>query len=285
MKTNTWYRRHFPLPDGPALWVGTLLALILLMSACGNGNEASEAASASTVDTLSAQEHTQLGLQSLYGKWDYAEAKKHFERALELNPDLAPAHAHYAWYLELEDRYPEAIEHIKRARDLQPDNAVFQAWTGWICFDANDMECAEEELKKALEMNPNLPGPKQILGLLEEKRGNSDEAAEWFMRLGQDSAKVIAKAFAFALRGQENQAREVIDEVVSWNSPNQNIDLAIAHMRLGDHDDAIGYLQKAYDSHHEYMPWVRIIDAFASIKEDPRFQDIIGKVGWPEEGS
>lgn len=255
------------------------VGLLLFALSCGPEGQSGDARQAASADTLSAQQHFQAGLQSLYQKWDYAAARTHFERAIELDPDFAPAHAHYAWYLELEGRFPEAVEHAKRARDLQPDNAVFQGWAGWICFDAGDLACAETELLRALEMNPGLPGPRMIMGNLEARRGNKEAAADWFMQLGKDSAQLIQQAHAYALRGEEAEALAVVEEVLARESPEQYINIATVYAHLGEREAALDMLERAYESHHEYMPFLPLITWFEPLHEDPRFVAIMDKVG------
>jgi Tfp pilus assembly protein PilF len=66
--------------------------------------------------------HTVLGELILYGErtWDWSAAEQSFRRATELNPTLARAHAHYAWYLVLFGRWEEALASMRRARKVDP---------------------------------------------------------------------------------------------------------------------------------------------------------------------
>ncbi|MFQ6114572.1 MAG: hypothetical protein ACE5NG_10890, partial [bacterium] len=68
-----------------------------------------------------AEVHLALAMIKIYADWDRPGAEQAYRRALELNPNLALARAHYGWSLEIDGRVEEALAELNRAR----------SWTRW----------------------------------------------------------------------------------------------------------------------------------------------------------
>lgn len=54
----------------------------------------------------------------------------------------------------------------------------------------------------------------------------------------------------------------------------------IAYCGLGDKDHAIDFLEKAYQQHSRIMSWLKVDPRFDSLRQDPRFNDLLRRVGW-----
>jgi tetratricopeptide (TPR) repeat protein len=103
-----------------------------------------------------AEAHAALGAEKADFEYDWPGAEREFKRALELNPNLADAHYRYAWtYLTPLGKSDQAISEMKKALELDPfsrmDNTVF----GLIYFYARKYDQAEEQFKKAIALNPD----------------------------------------------------------------------------------------------------------------------------------
>jgi TolB-like protein/DNA-binding winged helix-turn-helix (wHTH) protein/Flp pilus assembly protein TadD len=103
-----------------------------------------------------AEAHAALGAEKADFEYDWQGAEREFKRALELNPNYADAHYRYAWtYLTPLGKSDQAISEMKKALELDPfsrmDNTVF----GLTYFYARKYDEAEEQFKKAIELNPD----------------------------------------------------------------------------------------------------------------------------------
>ncbi len=103
-----------------------------------------------------AEAHAALGAEKADFEYDWQGAEREFKRALELNPNYADAHYRYAWtYLTPLGKSEQAISEMKKALELDPfsrmDNTVF----GLTYFYARKYDQAEEQFKKAIELNPD----------------------------------------------------------------------------------------------------------------------------------
>lgn len=82
------------------------------------------------LDDRLAEAHVSLGYSDLVYEWNFPEAQKEFERALELRPDYATAHEFYAYYLTVSGRLSEAIAERKKAVELEPLNPLLTSALG-----------------------------------------------------------------------------------------------------------------------------------------------------------
>jgi tetratricopeptide (TPR) repeat protein len=126
-----------------------------------------------TLDSTLADAHAAVAEAKLYYEWDWPGAERSFRRALELNPNLAIAHYHYAWYLALVGRMDEAIAEHRRAAELDPFAPGFTAWLGALYQHEGRHDDAIEVATKALELGMTYvragrePDARRILAELE----------------------------------------------------------------------------------------------------------------------
>jgi Tfp pilus assembly protein PilF len=90
------------------------------------------AAKALELDPLFPEAHGAMAEIQLYYDWDWDGAEQSFKRALQLNPNLDFAHAHYSWYFELIGNSEKSIEQMKRARQIGPLTPIYSSWLAWL---------------------------------------------------------------------------------------------------------------------------------------------------------
>jgi tetratricopeptide (TPR) repeat protein len=103
-------------------------------------------------------------------------ARESFERALELNPNLAEAHAQYAWYLNLLGQQDSAVAEMQRAHALDPLEPTWKTWLGDLAGAVGHWEDMVENLRAALDQFPDHPWALFQLGLGLAKTGRFDDA-------------------------------------------------------------------------------------------------------------
>ena len=144
------------------------------------------------IDPSSADAHASLA-GSLWSLFDFSAADAEFQRALQLNPNLSNAHHWYGLFLSWEARPEEALIHIRRAVELDPLNLQYQCNLGQILANAGQEDAAVEQLKKALEMDPNFNYAHVELRQIYRDAGKYDLAMEeWkkYAALNNDSEEV-----------------------------------------------------------------------------------------------
>jgi serine/threonine-protein kinase len=230
------------------------------------------------LDSTLAEAHSALADIKSYYEWDWEGAERCFLRANELNPNLAMNHYHYAWYLALFGRLDEAIEEHERAKELDPLTSFHYSWLGELYIMAGRYEDAIAELNKALELYPESWYALLILGDAYLGQGRFEEAIDVYKNMRG------AKAFlgrAYVMAGRITEAREMLEQVkANETTPILAFLLAMLHGALGDKDQAFQWL--AYEPHHAWFAWVRVLPWFEPLWDDPRFNDLMRRMNLPE---
>ncbi len=240
------------------------------------------------LDDSLAEGHTALATVKA-NKWDWPEAEREFKRAIELNPNYANAHYFYAFfYLTPMGRHEESIREMKRALELDPLSLIMNSNLARAYFLARQYDQAIAQERKTLEIDPNFPHAHAYLAAVYEQKGMFREAAEeWgkshFYILSLSPAEVAALKQAYAEKGAKGywqksieffRVRSKQDYVRSWLYPQ-------AYVRLGDKDKAFEWLEKAYQGHDVGLGFLKVHPAFDSLRSDPRYKDLMRRVGLP----
>jgi tetratricopeptide (TPR) repeat protein len=235
------------------------------------------------LDETLAEAHLTLAMLKVYTDWDMTGAEQSYRRALELNSSLALAHAHYAWYLEIDDRIDEALAEMYKAQELDPLTPVYPAWQGWLYNDGGHYDKAIEQAKKALELVPDFPVGLYVLGCAYAGKGMYEEAITVHQKAGELSPDFKwGLGQTYALAGRKNEAYEVAAELESQSKVWDTFGLAEIYAALGDMDKAFHWLEVAYQQRHPYIQWLTGNSNFKPLHDDPRFNDLAQRLNLAE---
>lgn len=228
------------------------------------------------LDETLAEAHLALGETQLYYEWKPDAAARSLRRALELNPNLASAHAHWGWYLDYAGRYEEAESALKSSVDLDPLDPLYQAWLGWWClWTLRDLDAAETEVMRALDINPDHPVALFVLGLIYSEMGKHEEAIA-----AHERVRSILPLFgwgvgaAYASAGQSDEAQAVLSMMRDDNAEHA-WGRAVIQARLGEKAAAVRSLEAAYKYRHQFMLWADRTPDFEPLRDHPAFIDLV----------
>ena len=256
---------HSALDPGDALEHGEEYALKSLM-----------------IDSTLAEVHAALAMAYLYKSWKFAEAEKHFRRALELNPNLDMAHYHYAWELLLLGRPDEAISEHKLAQKYDPYNPLHTAWLGGLYEHYDRNEEAVQEALKSFGIQKDYPVGYMILGRAYLNMGREEEAIAAHQKLAElYPTQVALLCLTYIKTGHFDKADEILKTIEA-----QNVTSIIAYNRsriyavLGRKDDAFKWLN--YEPHHGFVAWAVVNRDFESLHSDPRWDEFLRRLNLPK---
>ncbi len=233
-------------------------------------------------DNLS-EAHTSLAFAfDLYG-WDWAAAEKEYKRAIELNPSYATAHHWYAWHLLVMGRNSEGIFELRRAESLDPLALIISADLADALCIAHLYDESVQQSKKTLDMDPNFAVAHYELGQAFEQKHMHDEAIAEFQRAielsGHSGAFDSNLAYVYAVSGRKGEAENIVKglEAQPDKNPSTDANIALVYVGLGDHDQAMIWLNKAYEA--RFNPSILLRPVFDPLRSDARFKDLRRRVG------
>ncbi len=228
------------------------------------------AAKALAIDDTLAEVHNPVAFMKLNYDWDFLGSEAEFKRALELTPSHANTHHWYAHLLIATGRPEESLAESNRALELDPLSPILSVHLGWLYYYLRRHELAMDILNKTLELEPNYGLAYWYIGLVKEQEGEFTEALDALRQadeLLKDNLVVKADlAHALAVSGRKADA-EVALQGLSGLSESRYVnpfEIGLIHIGLGQSDEALHWLNRAYEE-----------------RSDPRFQDLVGRVGFP----
>jgi TolB-like protein/DNA-binding winged helix-turn-helix (wHTH) protein/Tfp pilus assembly protein PilF len=243
------------------------------------------AAKALALDGNLGEAHASLGYAlDLYG-WDWEAAETEYNRAITLNPGYATAHQWYSWHLIMMGRNGEAIAELRKAESLDPLSLIISADMADALCVARLFDEAIQQSRKTLELDPNFAVGHYELGQALEQKHVHDEAIAEFKRAielsGHSGAFDSNLGYAYAVSGREDEAFKILNDLQARHdeNPSNGADIALIYVGLGDHDQAIAWLNKAYDARFKASILLRpLLDP---LRSDARFKDLKHRIGLP----
>jgi TolB-like protein/DNA-binding winged helix-turn-helix (wHTH) protein len=236
------------------------------------------------LDDSSAQSHLSLGGALFLADWDFRGAFQEIDRAIAIEPRLAEAHFFRSRMLSALDRHAEAITSQKTAMELDPfarPQALAMTYT-----DARQFAAAIAEVRQRLQSSPYDPSLHDQLSydlLCDRQFKESAEEFEKSLLLQDDKKSATAVREAFAKGGYPAEVAWQLSSsqkhaAVAYVSP---VALAWCYAQLGQREQAMSLLEKGYALRDPSMLWLQTVPAFDFLHDDPRYRDLIRKIGLP----
>ncbi|MFY9607476.1 MAG: protein kinase [Blastocatellia bacterium] len=253
----------------------------------GNSAEARSAAiEALRLDDSLGEAHASLGWIEWLFDWDWKGAEAEYRRGIELNPNSPFAHYRYALLLGASGRHDEAIREARRAQEIDPVSPDISVGPAQVFALAHKYQEAEQELMKTLDLDPGYPPAHAVLAMVYEATGRYKEGIEEYQKIIELSGnnpliRVNLRAGmgrVHASWGNRAEALKILEE--SSGRP-EVVPYAIAqiHAALGDRQHALDWLDKAYQAHQVEMLNLKQEPTFESLHREPRFVELLRKVG------
>jgi len=266
------------------------------------GKEAYPKAEAAAVKALEiddklAEAHIALANVRVWHKWAKA-AEPEFKRGLELNPNYSTGHQWYSIYLSVVGRHDEAILEMEKAKELDPFSIIINTELGCPYLYSRRYDRAIEYFTEALEMDSNFPFAHFALAEAYDRTGRFNEAlaehekAIDLAHRGQafDLAGGDAPRAWYALTGPLQNAYGALRGPIYWQGRLESAKklyeqgnatatgLAEIYSILGDKEQALAWLAKAYEESDDFLVFINIQPQFDKLHSDSRFQALVNKI-------
>jgi serine/threonine-protein kinase len=240
------------------------------------------------LDSNLPEAHAALGRVLSDYDWTWAAAKKEYQRAIELNPSYSFARQQYGLRLIAIGQVEEGIAETRKAMELDPFAYITNNAFAWGLYLARRYDEAIRQYRTTLELFPNASHAHEELADCYLAKGEHQRAfrayQKWAQAVGLSGQAVAALERAYVAGGikgywKERIRLEALEETETgdiWTYRR-----AMLHARAGDREAALVWLEKAYSERHNRLIFLNVESAFDSVRSDPRFADLVKRIGLP----
>jgi TolB-like protein len=244
------------------------------------------------LDESLAEAHAALALVNHHYHWRWSEAEAGYLRAIELNPDYAAAHLWHSWLLLALGKQQEAMHEIEQTmrivQETDPHQLVAVHATRALAFYfGREFQRAAEECERALQMDPTHFMLHFVLGRAYMRLGESTKAIAQLKAARNPAGGIplvdAALGLAYAVSGQKDRAQKMAD-AFSAAAGKRYIPptyFGMLYAGLGNKDQAFIWLEKAFAERADLLTWVGVEPMLDGIRSDPRFPNLLRRIGLP----
>jgi len=236
------------------------------------------------LDDSLAEAHTSLAFEEMHYEWDWPAAEREFKHALDLNPNYATAHQWYAIWFVGRGNIDQALAQLSLAEKADPLSLVIKADTAELLNIVGRYEQAVQVATRAIEFDPNFVLAHYDLANSYVGQGRYPQAmSEYQKMLAADSGNVWARtatARVYAQMGQRAAAKRLLNEVLEacGNDGNCSYEISTIYFSLGESDQGIEWLEKAYQAHEGALIFLNASLPQMRPQPDARYADLARRV-------
>lgn len=238
--------------------------------------------------SLGAAHATLAGALWLYD-WDWSGADHAFRQAIALAPSEGGAHWQYGFFLASMGRHDEALAHARRAELLNPGAPAERQNVAMVLYLARRYDEAIDQAKRTIDLTPEVGFAFDRLAWAYEAKQMYDEAISARGRAMEltGEADLYRRAFlarTYGLAGRGNDASRILAELLRLRESTYVPPTAIAHIYIGlrRFDEAIDWLEEAYEVRDGDMPLLKAWPALDPLRSNARFQRLLRRMNFPD---
>ncbi|MEO6488183.1 MAG: protein kinase [Thermoanaerobaculia bacterium] len=230
-----------------------------------------------------AEAHASLGLV-LSSRWEWTGATNALRTAMRLNPSYASAHQWYSGVLLGQGRLEESLREMQTAQRLDPLAPIMMTNTANRLIALRDFPAALVEANKALEMDPQFRDAHAHLGLAYEGMKRYEDAKEAYQKVASLPVRPFVLADASLARmmirsGESRQAREKLATILADARHSRHWwEIAAVYAELDERDNAIQWLEKGFEEYQGLAFYHLRTPMFDRLRDDPRFQQLLRRL-------
>jgi TolB-like protein/Tfp pilus assembly protein PilF len=239
------------------------------------------------LDPQLARGHASLAYVYYMWDWKWQAADQEFKKALELDPNYSTAHHWYGQFLASRGRSVEALAEIDQATELDPQSLIVWTARAYLLYFAGEYRESEITCRRVFSRDPNFLVAHAVRGLaLEGEHDEANAILEFQKAIELSHARPAPYldylGHAYAMAGHTSEAAAILSELdqkarVGEAGPAFQ---AATLLGLGKEDEALTALEHGLaDGDAAGLIWLRVDPRYAALRTDPRFTQIVARVG------
>jgi serine/threonine protein kinase/tetratricopeptide (TPR) repeat protein len=228
------------------------------------------------LDDSLGEAYATLGLSIESADWNWEETEALYQRSLELNPNYPLAHEWYSSLLVGTGRFEEGLREIKRAEELDPLSLREMTLTAWSFYQVRRYDDALRKSQQMLNLDRYYPQGHLQFGNVLLEVGEIEKGLASLrecVRLMPGPLSMCLLCFALVAAGRREEAEAVRDEMLDMAAKTyvKTYFLAMAHLALGNHDEALKCLAEAVEERDPWLVWLGTEPKLDPLRSDRRF--------------
>jgi len=234
------------------------------------------------LDERDAEAHCYLSEAKRVLDWDLAGADAELKRALQLDPNSAPAHLFSGLHPLFRGELRDGLRLILEAQKLDPVSPI-ASYVATAAYLANDrVDEAVVEGQRTLQLDPNYFYLDSVLAAAYREKGNFDEAIALYTK-AQEATHLPSSGLAitYTRMGREIEAQNILAQLLQAREKRYISAplIAAVAVALGDNEGAFRELERAYAEHSGILKWIAFLPEFRALHSDARFPDLVRRIG------
>ena len=234
------------------------------------------------LDEKDAEAHCYLSEAKRVLDWDLTGADEELKRALELDPNSAPAHFFSALLPLFRGDLKQGLRLVLEAKKLDPVSTI-TSYVATAAYLANDrIEDAVAEGRRTFQLDPNFFYLDSNLAAAYREKGNYSEAIALYNK-AQAAMHLPSSGLAitYARMGRQNEARQILDQLVQESQRRYVAapTIAAVYVAFGEKEEAFRWLDRAFSEHSGILQWIAFLPQFRPLRSDARFPHLLRRVG------
>jgi TolB-like protein/Flp pilus assembly protein TadD len=240
-----------------------------------------EATKAIDLDDSLPEGHAELANAAMTLDWDWATAAAGFRRAQELDPNSAPIHERYAFYLVRIGQLREALAEVEQGVDLDPVSDRSFHSEGFIYYFSRQYDQALSLIRTVRTLDINPPDWNFLLGDVYAEKGMYSKAIGAFLKSGNGPYSLGHLGNTYARAGDADAAHKIISQLEERVRKDGigRYEIALVYTGLGKKKEAFKWLEESYNAHDVGLVYLKIDPCLDPLRSDSRFNDLVRRVG------
>jgi Tfp pilus assembly protein PilF len=232
-------------------------------------------------DPSLAEAHFSLA-QTLEYDWNWSEAEKEYRLALKFNPNYADAHLEYGRFVQALRRNDEAMTQMNSAMELDPFGIKTRVVVAYVTYASRQYDLAVKQFESLgddwgliLTYREKKMYPKAIATWQGWKSSHTSERSPHWLAVG---------AGIFGLEGRKREAQALIDELreTARHRYVSGFFFAEAYVGVGEKDQALTELERAYREHDQWMVFVDSYPGLDGLRSEPRLRALLRRMNFAQ---